>query len=224
MSYYPLCLLQSDQVVAPLLGTQARGRPYVFDFSPCNPDVSKYDVQDRERLQTQIFEELSDSGRSWGMGRYLEDRRVLLENLPQFSGEQRFFHVGLDSIVRPGLKVFAPLAGRVFKIGTEAGQGNYGGYAILRHVVNGTVFYSFCGHLSSDHFVREGQEIEQGEAFGAVGQQNDAGGWFTHAHLQILTQEAVDKELMFRGYVSVADLSRVATLFPSPYALFRFCA
>ena len=222
MGYYPACLLDAEQVIAPLLGAQTRGRPYVFDFSPSSPLVAEYDVKDPERLQAQIFQELSDAGRSWGLGRYLEDRRVLLQHFAQYSGEQRYIHVGLDLVVRAGARVFAPLTGRVFKIGKEAGAGNYGGYVMLKHVVSGATFYSLCGHLNSDHCVREGQEIAQGEQFGAVGEQHDAGGWFTHTHLQILTQEAVDRGLIFRGYVSDAYLSAVPTLFPSPYALFRF--
>ena len=224
MSYYPLCVLQADQVIAPLLGDQMRGEPYVFDFSPSSPRVADYDVKNPERLQAQVFEELSDSGKSWGVGRYLEDRRVLLQHFAQYSGEQRYFHVGLDIVVPAGARVFAPLAGSVFKMGKEPGPGNYGGYVILKHVVKGMTFYSLCGHLNSDHIVREGEEVEQGEPFGAVGEQHDAGGWFTHTHLQILAQEAVDRELIFRGYVSAADLGTVPALFPSPYPLFRYCA
>ena len=223
MSYYPLCLLQDDRVIVPLLGTQTTGRPYVFDFSPSSPRVAEYDVRTPERLQTQIFQELSDSGKSWGLGRYLEDRRVLLESFAQYSSEQRYFHVGLDIVVRAGVRVFAPLAGRVFKMGKEPGPGNYGGYVMLKHVVNGATFYSLCGHLNSEHVVREGQKVEQGEPFGALGEQHDAGGWFTHTHLQILTPEAVDRGLIFRGYVRAADLGAVPALFPSPYPLFRYC-
>jgi len=169
-----------------------------------------------------VYGELREKDKQWGIGRYLEERAALLRNYPQMIAEKRVYHTGLDITALPGTPVFAPIAATVFDVGKEEGIGNYGGFVVLRHEVGSDVFYSFYGHLLSRHMVRKGDLLKAGQQFAVIGNGDDSGGWFTHTHLQILTQTAVDQGRIFQGYVTAEDLKRIEELFPSPFPLFRY--
>ena len=93
---YPLAILKQETKIHPLLGDALRGDPHVFDFSAANPSASEYETTDYDAFQSAILEELERSGKQWGVGRYLEERRTLLRNYPQMIEEGRVYHAGLD--------------------------------------------------------------------------------------------------------------------------------
>ena len=138
--------------------------------------------------------------------------------------EGRFYHVGLDIIVGEHEPLHAPLGGEVARVGMDEGMGNFGGYVILRHELGGVVFYSFYGHVQTPQVVKQGDSIVPGQVFARIGAGRDSGGWFTHTHLQIITQAAMEQKRYLQGYVTAADLAHIEDLFPSPYPLFRVYA
>ena len=92
--------------------------------------------------------EMAKGGHRWGVAPYLERRDTLLGDCPQMVAEQRFLHLGLDVIVPLGTPLHAPLDAIVETTGYEAGEGNYGGYVLLRHENPlFETFYSIYGHL-----------------------------------------------------------------------------
>lgn len=218
---YPFDLLRSGVRVEPLFGSLLSGQPYVFDFSSANPRTLEYDPADFAQFQQLVFDELQASGREWGIGVYLEERRSVLRLYPQMIEQGRVYHAGLDIVVPQGCQLFAPLDAVVYATGRESGVGNYGGYVVLQHQLADSVFYSLYGHLDSAHRVQPGAQVSAGECFAAIGSGQDSGGWFTHTHLQIVTQQAVDAGRLFHGYVTAEDLQQIESLFPSPYPLFR---
>ena len=169
-----------------------------------------------------IFDELEASNHQWGIGKYLEERKTLLRAYPNIIEEKRYYHLGLDIITPFNTPMFSPLDAEVYKTGKETTVGNYGGYIILKHDINGVVFYSFYGHLKTPHVVSTGEIIKVGQKFAHIGEESDSGGWFCHVHLQILTQAAIDAGYMDWGYISPELLPKVETYFPSPYFLFKF--
>lgn len=219
---YPISLLKKDIEIYPIFGNALAGDPHIFNFSPSHPAAASYDTMDYDAFQAAIVGELERHGKRWGIGRYLEKRTTLLRHYPQMIAEDRVYHAGLDVTSPPGTKVHAPLDGTVFRAGFEEGQGNYGGYVVLRHILSGDVFYSFYGHLFSDHRVQEGHAIARGEAFATLGQGKDTGGWFSHVHLQIHTERSVREGHLLQGYVSGEILADINEFFPSPYPLFRY--
>jgi murein DD-endopeptidase MepM/ murein hydrolase activator NlpD len=92
----------------------------------------------------------------------------------------------------------------------------------MEHQTDSDPFYSLYGHLNAQHVVREGDIIEAGQVIGRTGAYSDSGGWFTHTHLQIITQKAYDSGRMFQGYVTANDLKNIENVFPSPYPMFRY--
>lgn len=205
----------------PLFGSLLQGDPLVFDFSAANPRVAEYVTDDYDTFQAQIFADLEASGKSWGLGNYLEDRSALLHRFPQMIEQGRVIHAGLDIIVREGETLFAPLDATVHATGVDAGLGNYGGYVVLRHELETVRFFSFYGHLNSAFQVEVGQALTAGSAFGTTGEHADTGHWFSHTHLQILTERALEEDRMLQGYVRPSDVPKLAELFPTPYPMFR---
>ena len=53
------------------------------------------------------------------------------------------------------------------------------------------------------------------------GERADTGHWFSHTHLQVLTERAIDEDRMLQGYVRPADVPDMGGLFPTPYPMFR---
>ena len=219
---FPLPLLCRETPVAPLFGNALKGPPHPFDFSSGNQRVMAFDTANFEEFQRQIYGELQASGKTWGIGRYMEERGTMLRHFPQMIREGRIYHAGLDITSLPGTPLFAPLDAEVFAVGKEEGVGNYGGFVILHHSIGEDAFYSFYGHLRSRHCVQEGQHLGVGEKFAVIGEGEDSGGWFTHTHVQVITERARQLQRLFHGYVSATDLPEIESLFPSPYPLFRY--
>ncbi|MBO0341329.1 MAG: peptidoglycan DD-metalloendopeptidase family protein [Bacteroidota bacterium] len=218
--YYPLCL--NGAKIHPLFGNFLKGEPYIFDFSSNNPKTLEYNLFDFAEFNDMVFNELDGSSHQWGIGRYLEERKTLLRAYPNIIEEKRYYHLGLDIIVPYDTPMFSPLDAEVYKTGKETTVGNYGGYIILKHSVNGVVFFSLYGHLKTPLPVNSGDKIKAGQKFAYIGQESDSGGWFCHVHLQILTQQAIDDGYADWGYISPALLPKVETYFPSPYFLFKY--
>ncbi len=219
---YPLNLLHQRQDIFPLFHKQIIGEPYIFDFSSNNPRTLQFDTKDFDQFQNIVFDELKSSDYQWGIGRYLEERSTVLRNYPHMIEEGRIYHAGLDIIVPEGFELHAPIAGTVCCTGKEEDAGSYGGYVVLEHQTASDSFYALYGHLNANHLVQEGDRIEQGQIFGRTGAYSDSGGWFTHTHLQVITEKAYTAGRMFQGYVTRDDLKEIEYLFPSPYYLFRY--
>lgn len=225
MSYLSLTRTETFRP-APLFGELLQGDPHVFDFSADNPSVAEYASDDFDRFQEQVFAELAGAGKNWGLGHYLEERATLLRHFPQMVNEGRVIHAGLDVIVPEGAQLFAPLGGTVHALGLDHGVGNYGGYAVLRHVAgrdhhDQDDFFTFYGHLDTRFAIQVGQVLARAEPFAIIGSHEDSGHWFTHTHLQVHTQRAIEEGRMLQGYITRADLEEVGELFPTPYPLFR---
>ena len=207
--------------IYPLFGDLLKGEPYVFDFSSKNPKTLEYNLNDFKEFNDDIFNELKNSGMSWGIGKYLEERRNILRGSINIINEKRIYHLGLDIIVPYSSVVFCPLDGTVYKLGKETQKGNYGGYLVIKHEIKDQTFYSLYGHLKTPHKVKLGQELVAGQEIGKIGKESDSGGWFCHLHLQIITQKAMNERYSEWGYISEELLSKVEEYFPNPNFLFK---
>jgi murein DD-endopeptidase MepM/ murein hydrolase activator NlpD len=171
---YPYLLYSRDLAHAPIF-SDLPGDPYVADLSATNPLLDRIDVRDQKTFQ-RLLNEAMQPDYHWGFSGYLENRRSLLRDCPQMVEEGRFFHLGLDIIVPKGTPVRAPLAAEVAETGYEAGEGNYGGYALLRHsAARFETFYSFYGDLDGDRLPAREAVVATGKPFDFIGDfhQND---------------------------------------------------
>ena len=220
MMNYPY-LLYSPRISHAPLFIDLTGDPFVLDLSRDNLLLSRIDVRDQKGFQ-RIIEEQMAPDHSWGVAGYLEPRDSLLRDCPQMVSESRFIHLGLDIIVPVGARLRAPLEAQVAESGYEAGEGNYGGYTLLRHELSGCeVFYSFYGHLCRERLPEPGVTLDAGEPFAAIGDFHENGNWFHHTHLQIITERGIARGYASKGYCSERDLAQMNLLCPSPVPLFR---
>jgi murein DD-endopeptidase MepM/ murein hydrolase activator NlpD len=211
----------SDNITIQPIFKNLSGDPFIVDMSVTSHIFNKVDVLDQKNFQQYLDSQMQDKF-TWGLSSYLENREIVLSEYPQMVEEKRFFHLGLDIIVPLGTPLYAPLDSKVKDIGYEAGNGNYGNYVMLMHESEYfDTFYSFYGHLSSDTLPIEGQNLKAGDQFALIGDFHENGNWFFHTHLQIITQNGLDKGYISKGYCSENDLSQIEQLCPSPLPLFR---
>jgi murein DD-endopeptidase MepM/ murein hydrolase activator NlpD len=161
----------------------------------------------------------------WGLSPYLERRDTLLRDCPQMVAEKRFYHLGLDVIVGTGATLHAPLDAVVSDSGYESGEGNYGGYVLLKHESPDLEpFYNLYGHLCKRSLPAPGKVLSAGDAFAHVGDFHENGHWFHHTHIQVITQAGLNKGYVSKGYCSEKDLMEMNDLCPSPIPLFKTCS
>ena len=219
--YYPFCLYSPDVEHRPVF-RGLEGDPYVADLSPQSPLLAGLDSRDQERFQQVLEGEMAQGGYRWGVSPYLERRDSLLGDCPQMVAEERFIHLGLDVIVPLAAQLCAPMDAVVEQTGYEAGEGNYGGFVLLRHEnPKFETFYSLYGHLCKTRLPETGKRFAAGEAFAQIGDFHENGNWFHHTHLQVITQKGLALGYLSKGYCSVKDLVQINDLCPSPVPLFR---
>ena len=218
--YYPF-MLYNEKIDHRPVFTDLRGDPYVADLSPESPLLTGIDMRDQERFQ-RILEDQMGEKYQWGFSPYLERRDTLLGDCPQMVADQRFIHLGLDVIVDLGAPLHAPLDATVAEAGYESGEGNYGGFVLLKHesAVFET-FYSFYGHLCKDRLPEVGGRFPAGAVFAEIGDFHENGNWFYHTHIQVITQKGLKQGYLSKGYCSQADLAVMNDLCPSSVPLFK---
>ncbi len=217
---YPFLVFAEKIDFRPIF-TALKGDPFVADLSPDSILLKGLDVRDQKTFQ-QILEEKMGADHSWGFAPYLENRATLLGDCPQMVSEKRFIHLGLDVIVDLGTPLHAPLDATVKENGYESGEGNYGGYVLLKHESPYfQTFYSFYGHLCKSRLPTIGSRFAAGAAFAEIGNFHENGNWFYHTHLQIITQKGLDRGYLSKGYCAESDLKEMNDLCPSPIPLFK---
>lgn len=121
-------------------------------------------------------------------GGYLE-KRNLYQRSPHFNATTvRNIHLGIDLWCEAGTQVLAVLDGEVHSFQDNNGYGDYGPTIILKHHIEGIVFYSLYGHLSVESLERlePGQPVKQGAAIATLGAPEVNGDYAPHLHFQLI--------------------------------------
>lgn len=218
--YYPF-LLYSKKVNHQPVFPNLKGDPFIADLSPDSPMLRGVNVRDQATFQ-RVLEQKMGSTYGWGVSPYLERRDTLLGDCPQMVADRRFIHLGLDVIVGLGTPLHAPLNATVEESGYESGEGNYGGYVLLKHEsLYFETFYTLYGHLCKERLPVSGNEFRAGDAFAETGDFYENGNWFYHTHIQVITQKGLNQGYLSKGYCSESDLSEINDLCPSPIPIFK---
>ena len=217
--YYPF-LLYSKKVKHRPVFPGLKGDPFIADLSNNSPLLKRMDMRNQKEFQ-HVLDEKMGSEYSWGVSPYLERRDTLLKDCPQMVADKRFIHLGLDVIVSLGTPLHAPLDATVAESGYESGEGNYGGYVLLKHESPSfETFYSFYGHLCKNYLPPAGKTFPAGAPFAQIGDFHENGNWFYHTHIQIITGKGLEMGYVSKGYCSEKDLVEMNDLCPSPIPMF----
>lgn len=194
----------------------------MLDLSGNNAELWEMNVQDQQNFQAYLEAQMTEQKAEWGVAGYLEKRDSLLRDLPQMVSEQRFFHLGVDIVLPKFTDLFLPIAGTVVEVDYESGKGNFGGFVLVRHQVEGSVFYSLWGHLQRESLPKLATEIRAGELLAKLGDYQDNGDWFYHTHLQVLTEKGRQEGFVHKGYCTAELLSIIDQFCPSPLFMLKW--
>ena len=177
-------------------------------------------MRDQQAFQ-RILEAAMGDTYSWGFSSYLEHRDTLLATVHRWWKKSASSTWAWTSSCRS-----VPLCTRPWMRWwrhaiTRAGEGNYGGWVLLKHDSSySNRFYSLYGHLRRDRLPAIGKTVAAGTAFAQIGDFHENGNWFHHTHIQVITQKGLDQGYLSKGYCTIADLGQINDLCPSPIPLF----
>ena len=156
---------------------------------------------------------------AWSYGGYLENRSVALQH-SYLKETKCWLHLGIDINLPIGTPIHAALNGIVYAADSDyPEEGGWGNYIILEHQLAGVKFYSIYGHLSKNCLADQDQTISSGEIIGLVGNQEENGFWFPHAHFQFISETEMKRAgnpFTLDGYGSEKDLFYIKENYPDP--------
>lgn len=187
-------LQQHSAGFAPLTGQDLRTTPVApIDLSVGSPLVSSESAENAPaELDRRIQQKLNEYNTTIGAGGYDEARLIYDWTQNPTEDEPRTIHIGLDLSLPAGTPLYAPLDGVVHGFENAAARHDYGPVIVLRHRTDEpdpVEFYSLYGHLSPDSLegLHIGKPVAKGELFARVGSAPENGDWWTHTHVQLIT-------------------------------------
>ena len=207
---------------APLMGRDLRTtRVAPIDLSAGSALVSSEPFENTPKeLDRRIQRRLTEHGATVGAGGY-DEARLIYDWPDEPTGvEPRTIHIGLDLSLPKGHPLHAPLDGVVHGFENAAAHHDYGPVIVLRHRTDGpdpVEFYSLYGHLSCDSLegLRIGQHFARGQEFARVGSAPTNGDWWTHVHVQLVT-DLLDVPCNVDGVVRASQRQVWKSLCPDP--------
>lgn len=162
-----------------------------LDLSENNTGLTPEIFGDTKLFSTFINQTLARENARYGVGGYLENRKVYARSrvfdAASAAEEPRTLHLGIDIWGRAGTPIMAPLNGMVHSKGNHPEYGNYGATIILQHQLEGVDFYTLYGHLAfGDLAIEVGETVEKGQVFAHFGAPEENGHWPPHLHLQVM--------------------------------------
>lgn len=188
---------QGDGLILPL----SDGSPFVWE-----------NVWSQDIFQEEMDLHMRQHSTNWAISRFGEKRKDLFHELKfdQMTEEGRFYHLGLDIWADAGTEVASLVDGVVVDSWSESGSGNYGGYVCLKSESNmWNPVYIFIGHLDPNSVPEVGMSIQKSEIIGVLGSSDVNGGYFHHAHVQVITQEGYEAGYQFKWYATEQDFENI---------------
>jgi murein DD-endopeptidase MepM/ murein hydrolase activator NlpD len=175
----------------PVMGEPLTARNSIkLDFSPANKELETVDLAKTEMFNQFVFDQLGRTGKTYGVGGYLEHRAIYKrsERFETSEADFRNIHLGVDIWTQAGAPVYAPFEGVVFSLQDNKGFGDYGPTVILKHELTETTLYSLYGHLALTDLDRfeVGQLVKAGDLLCHVGPYPENGDWPPHLHFQLI--------------------------------------
>ncbi|WP_299251583.1 peptidoglycan DD-metalloendopeptidase family protein [uncultured Lacinutrix sp.] len=181
-----------------------------IDLSEANTDLQNFDISSSKDWDTYITNYLNKRNKKVAFGGYLEKRGIYNRsdyfNNPNPETE-RNIHIGLDLWIAAGTSVLAAFNGEVHSFNDNTNYGDYGPTIILKHELEGFVFYTLYGHLSRESLtsIKVGEKVSEGQTIAYLGKAEVNGDYAPHLHFQIIIN-IQDKVGDYPGVSSLIDL------------------
>ena len=153
-------------------------------------------------------------------GGYLEDRSFLWKN-SYLDMLQNYIHLGVDFNVPSNTKVAMPFDAKVVKIDDDyPDESGWGPRVIVKNQAEPV--YLLFAHLDRALKCKVGDLLKAKEIFAKVGKAPYNGNWFSHLHLQTITEKYYNELIQngswgeLDGYGTRADTEKNAKNFPDP--------
>ncbi|MFD2034090.1 peptidoglycan DD-metalloendopeptidase family protein [Belliella marina] len=210
----------------PIMGQPLdRSNTMCLDFSGTNKDLSEIDLVSTPVFDAYVFGQLSDAGKQFGIGGYMEHRAIYGRSAVFATSEQDFrnIHLGVDIWALAGTPVYAPLDGRIYSFRDNAGFGDYGPTIILEHDLNGKTLYSLYGHLALTDLegLSLGQQVRKGDLLCHLGPFPENGDWPPHLHFQLMW-DMLGNTGDFPGVCSQSEKDKFQEICPDPNLIIGF--
>lgn len=183
-----------------------------IDMSANNEALKKIDITDADEVEKYVTDFVANEGCKVAYGGYLEVRDLYKRseyfNQEEDPDNERNIHLGIDVWCAVGTSVLAAVDGVVHSFKNNTNHGDYGPAIILKHELEGKVFYTLYGHLSLDSLKHKtiGMPVKQGEEIAQLGDKSVNGDYAPHLHFQII-MDVQGNEGDYPGVSSTNDLS-----------------
>lgn len=146
-------------------------------------------LQDPDTMERKIHDLLAKENKKVAFGGYLE-RRKLYERSEHFSNSstQRSIHLGVDFWCERDTPVCSPQKGIVHSFTINDNFGDYGPTIVLEHQDDFGKYFTLYGHLTAQSLkhINNGDVIQKGESFAAIGSPEENGSYAPHLHFQLI--------------------------------------
>lgn len=179
------------------------------DLSKENRDLKSINVSSSSDLAKFVKYQIQLQGGKIAYGGYLETRGIYQRstyfNENTKPEDERNIHLGVDIWIDAGTNVLAALDGEIHSFNNNLNHGDYGPTIILKHEIEGFVFYTLYGHLSVESLseLEVGMKLDQGGKIGQLGTAKVNGDYPPHLHFQII----LDMEEYWGDYPGVSSLN-----------------
>ena len=196
-------------------------------YKPIDLSISNSDLlilKNADEFEEYITNYLKENNAKVAFGGYNEFRNLYKRSsiFNELDLEERNIHIGMDLWIKEGTPVLAVLDGVVHSLDYNVGLGNYGPTIILKHKVDGILFYTLYGHLSIESIetLKVGHSFKAGEQLGTLGDSSVNGDYAPHLHFQII-DDIEDYVGDYPGVSSQNDLDFYLKNCPNPNLLLK---
>lgn len=196
-----------------------------LDLSKHNTLLQSVDVSSSSKLEAFVNAHISKHNGLVAFGGYNEVRNIY-QRSTHFNEQnpltERNIHLGIDLWIAAGTEILSPLDGVVHSFKNNTNFGDYGPTIILKHVIDGVIFYTLYGHLSTASIeqLSVGQQFKQGEQLATLGDATVNGDYPPHLHFQII-KDIGEYVGDYPGVSSKQDLDYYLSNCPNPNVLLK---
>ncbi|APG65378.1 peptidase M23 [Tenacibaculum todarodis] len=214
-------------LLSDLFPTIQRNEAYHLDLSVSSKWIGhQNDFNNLDLFQFKIDQLQKKNPTKIFAGGYLEPRALYTSKAYDTVGnsgrESRTIHLGVDFWLPAYTPVHALFDGEVVIAFNDAGEKEYGGLVVLKHILEDFEFYTLYGHNTAESATKNkiGDLILKGDKIAELANYPENGNWAPHLHFQIMLS-LFDYKIDFPGVAYLKQIDVWKSVCPDPNLLFK---